>query len=183
MTVYRERAVQEPRRAGGVLNNDAFTVKCQAPRPHVGVDAEGSPSGSWMEAARPFCERIRPADAGREQRRTRDSASGIGATLDSSHAPWRLPLCDRGGVGRDGAYVNNFQVRSRTVEEDPMCGSTGSVKEHSQANSSHPEGDIVDSLCGFLRLPCRHTADGAQYSDYCDKALPKQVSTEQVGHL
>jgi hypothetical protein len=120
------------------------------------------------------------------RRRCVDSASGIGATEDASHTERQLPLCDRDGfdrVGTESRIVYNSQVRSRSVQGDSLSGSTESGKEHSQANPFPPEGDNFVSLFGFSSLPRGRTADGAQYFSYYDKALPKQVSTEQVGNL
>ena len=58
--------IQESRRRSVAALSGGSTVKYQAPRPHVGADAEMEPGGSWMEAARYFCGFDRPADAGRE---------------------------------------------------------------------------------------------------------------------
>ena len=140
------------------------------------------PGGSWMEAARFFSGCGRPADAGRERSSRTDSKSSRGATGGSrqdGEAPWHLPLCDRVGVDRDGAesrIVHNYLLRSRAVEVAPLTGYVDSVKEHSQANPSCPEGDIFDSLCGFSRFPRRRAADGAGHGNCSNEALPNQAT-------
>ena len=114
-------------------------VKWQAPRPHVGVDAEGSPGGSWMEAARPFHERGRPADAGREHNTTRGSGSGGralgGSCPDRSHnlgrVAWHLPLCGGDDVDRSGAEKSFVKYSpacgSQVAKGESLIGSTGSA--------------------------------------------------------
>ena len=54
-------------------------------------------------------------------------------------------------------------------------GPAEAVKEHSQANSSCPEGDNFVSLCGFSRFPRRRAADGAGRDNCSNKALPNQA--------
>ena len=166
----------------------AFIVKRQAPRPHVGADAAMEPGGSWMEAARPFHERGRLADASRAHRNTGGSGSGSRAPGDSyqdrshnlGHGSWHLPRCGKDGFNRGGAgksFVHNSLVRgSHTVTEAPARGSTESATEPSQVKLSYPESGSCISLCGFSRFPCRRATDGAH-------ALPDQVSAAQVGHL
>ena len=175
------------RRSVGALSG-AFTVKCQAPRPHVGVEAAMEPGGSWLGAARPFCERSRPADAGGESTRTRGSGSSSRAPGDScqdrSHTlglePWHLPLCGNVDVNRDGAEnscVENYPVRcSQAVKVGSFTGPAGSVTEQSQGNSSYPESDRYFSPRGFSRLPRRRAADGAHYFSYYRKARPDRSS-------
>jgi len=175
------------RRSVGALKSGAFMVKRQAPRPHVGVDAEGSPGGSWMEAARPSHERGRPADAGREHNAARGSGSGGRALGDSKlgRVAWHLPLCGGDDFNRSGAeesVVEYSQARgSQIAKEESFSGSTDVMRESSQVKSSYPESDRFHSLCGFHRFPRRRVADGASYS--CSEVLPDQVSTEQVGNL
>ena len=140
-----------------------------------------------MEAARPFHERGRLADASGEHKNTGGSGSGSRAPEDSyqdrprelGHKLWHLPLCGKDGFNRDGAeksFVYNSLVRSsQTVKEVPAIGATGSATELSQVKSFYPESDSYLSLCGFSKLPRRRASDGAPYFSDRRKALPEQV--------
>ena len=115
--------------------------KCRQPvQPKLfQVDGLPKPSNAGFKESRRRCVgRLSSVSASQTQMMStndKNSENGIGARVDSHGLKQRhLPLCGHDSVGRDGAYVNNFQVRSRTVEEEPVIGFTDTANEHSQAN-------------------------------------------------